>query len=149
MQRMRKSFILILVTGLMFLSLAIFSFYYFSLRSHIDRVDGGIDETIAYYLCESGLSAAIQFYFDSELVQAQQEYIVKIPLPFQDYSHDGFTIPEKYYNVHFRVTDQVGSEPEFKVWLKSPRGFRNRTYSLEATVQRTFPVFIRGGAFPK
>ena len=142
---MRKSFVLILVSGLLFLTLAIFSFYYFSLRSHIDRVDGGIDETIAFYICEAGLTAAVEFYLrPGAVLEPRKEYIVKIPIPFQDYTYDGFTIPSKEWDVHFKVVEQPGTgEPEFTVWLKSPRGFRNRTYYLEATASRTFPVFIK------
>ena len=147
---MRKAVALLIVASLILLSVVTLSFYYFALRSYIDRVEGAIDKTLAYYLCESGLSVAIGRYYNNH----QRAGTIIIPLPYRQYRYKGFTISPRNYTVHFKVESQQGVSPEgtqvttgrarFKVWISSPRGFKNRTYYLEASAQRAFPIFIRG-----
>ena len=137
---MRKGFALILVVSLLLLCLVIFSFYYFALRSHIDRIEGSGDKTIAYYICESGLATAMYFHY----IRGEPEGIITIPTPFADRTHDGFTVARREYTVNYKASDIGGGDVEFDVWISSPRGFRNRTYHLTASSNRAFPIFIRG-----
>ena len=76
---MRKAIVLVLVTSLLVLCLVIFSFFFFAFRAHIDRVDAIIDKAISYYLCESGLSAAVNYYYRNP--RHISEGTITIPLP--------------------------------------------------------------------
>ena len=156
---MRKSFVLVLVVSLLMLCLVIFSFYFFALRSHIERTDAAIDKTISYYLLESALTGAIRFYYEKGISQGS----IDIKVPFRtgthrwgdyvhnwDFAYQDFSIPQKVYSVNYRVSTPMGERhvgegfEQFDLWVDSPRGFKNRTYHLTASIRRTFPLFIRG-----
>ena len=143
---MRKSFVLIFVTSLLLLCLVIFSFYFFAMRSHIERVEGNIDRTRAYYICESALAAAMQFYSTTPFSQREQwnKGTVLIPTPYSKRSHDGFILERENFTVNYEITEPGGGVIKIHVWVDSPQDFKNRQYHLTATSQRTVPIFLRG-----
>ena len=149
--KMRKGVVLITVSILVFLAMVVLSFYYFAVRSYVDRVDGALDKTMAYYLCESGLTLAIISYYNG----GPKKGYFSIPVPATTMSYEGFSIYPKTYKVYYEAekgesADKAGfvfpttGFASFKIWVKSPRGFKHRTYYLTASSQRAIPIFIRG-----
>jgi len=146
---MRKGIALVLVTSLLILCLVIFSFYFFILRSHIDRVQGVMDKTTAYYLCEAGVTAALHFYYNEGIKEGDITFtqpIRSFSIPAGRDQGYPFTMKPKTYTIHYVVREEPDAEGEvmFDVSIDSPLGFRGRTYTLNVSSQWTFPVFIRG-----
>ena len=143
---MKKSFILALVASLLILCLTIFSFYYYALRSNLNRIEGAIDKTIALYLLEAGVTVGSRAFDGHDIERGS--FNLTLPLPNNRYRAtftNLFDGTSESYTINFEIDDPAPLRYIVEASVRSPRGFKNRVYHLRAAVRRPFPFFIRPG----
>lgn len=128
-----KGIILMLaIATLLFISLATIALV-FVLNARIKQHERGIDRSVAYYLCETGLSFSLIDFSMGRVVAG-------VPRTYN------FTMAGRTYPITYVVTKQVVGgtlEYNFTASTPSPYGL-GTTYKLTMRGNRGVPIFIRG-----
>jgi len=124
-----KGVILMLtIATLLFISLVTIPLL-FILNSRVKQHDRGLDRSMAYYLCETGLSfALLDFSMGRVTLDVEKPY--------------DFMMGGKTYPITYVVSKKLGVY-SFTATVSSPNGL-GCTYSLTMRGKRGFPIFIRG-----